>query len=67
MSNAKTSLANVIYTNVKVTARIPVISIGWLESARKHALSVQDYVITLDLVEDVLVIVILVTGEQEDG
>jgi len=64
MSNAKTSLANVIYINVKVTARIPVLSIGWLISARKHAISVQDYVITLDLVEDVLVCVILADGED---
>jgi len=40
MSNAKTSFANVIFINVKVTAR-GVMLVGWLKNARKHARSVQ--------------------------
>ena len=39
-SNAKTRIANVIYMNVKVTAQSNML-VGWLETARKHARSVQ--------------------------
>ena len=39
-SNAKTRIANVIYMNVKVTARSNML-VGWLQTVRKHARSVE--------------------------
>ena len=39
-SNAKTRVANVIIMKVKVTAQSNML-IGWLQTARKHARSVQ--------------------------
>ena len=52
-SNAKTRIANVIYMNVKVTAQSNML-VGWLETARKHARSVQVYLAKTSMVRGVM-------------